>query len=811
MTSDFLHYPDCRIWKLSLKLVALTKYSLMPVLNRFLFFIFFVAAGFNAYSSQVDSLKKVLESNISPKEKCQTLIELGISYRSINPDTSLLFLHQATKLATQKKFSLLNFEAEIEMAGTHIRLNNSDIAIDQLKELFKKLNSAEKKIASSDKKKINSLLILNLEYTGNAFRKAGKFNEAIHYYEEAEKLAEELKDTEMLYIIYNDLAQTKYMQGLYPESLNYCLKGIDITTISGDKKGMASSTGNAGILFKEMGDYKKAIEYFEKALEINQELGNKKSIAVNLGNIGVGYGHLGDHQKSIFYYNKAIKMNEELGDEPGLIYNYNNLAIEYSKTKKYDLALVYFNKSFEILEKYPDDYTETFTHISIAGTLINKGEYQTAEEHLLKAKKTAEKMNTLDQLSDIYKAMYELYFNQNDNEKALVYYKSFIRYRDTIINENSLRSTISSEENFKYREKTRNDSLLNVKEEELKNAEIETKNIELKAQQNYMYFMVGGLILFIAFSVLFYNRYTISKKQNHIIYSQKIKVEEQNKDIEKQKDLIEEKATELSARQKEIIDSINYAQRIQRAILTTETEIKKYLPQTFLYYQPKDIVAGDFYFFEVTEKYIFLAAADCTGHGVPGALMSVVCANALNRCIHEFNLCVAAEILDKTREIVLETLRKSGSEIKDGMDISFAVLNRFQLNENTITLNWSGANNDLWFIQNSKMNEIAADKQSIGQNYHPTPFTNHHVHLNKGDTFYLFTDGYADQFGGPKGKKFKYANLQKLLVENSNLELETLNFKLQTVFNEWKAWPNPEGGVRELEQVDDVCVIGIRI
>jgi ligand-binding sensor domain-containing protein/serine phosphatase RsbU (regulator of sigma subunit) len=276
-------------------------------------------------------------------------------------------------------------------------------------------------------------------------------------------------------------------------------------------------------------------------------------------------------------------------------------------------------------------------------------------------------------------------------------------------------------------------------------------------------------------------------------------VVKQKEEILEQKNLIELQKHEVEEKQKEIVDSITYAKRLQRAILPSADEISKFLPDNFLYYKPKDIVAGDFYWMEHLDNTTYIAAADSTGHGVPGAMVSVVCSNALNRAVNEFGLRDTGKILDKTRELVLETFAKSGEEIKDGMDISIC-----RINTKTNEVQWSGANNQLWYIKNNgiEMFEIKADKQPIGKTDYPKPFTTHVLELQKGDTIYLMTDGYPDQFGGEKGKKFKYKQLEQSLVTNCNKELDEQKKLLSQSFDSWKG---------TLEQVDDVTIIGIRL
>ncbi|MCC7331242.1 MAG: SpoIIE family protein phosphatase [Flavobacteriales bacterium] len=250
---------------------------------------------------------------------------------------------------------------------------------------------------------------------------------------------------------------------------------------------------------------------------------------------------------------------------------------------------------------------------------------------------------------------------------------------------------------------------------------------------------------------------------------------------------------------KDITDSINYAKRIQNAILPPQRLVKEYLPQSFILYQPKDVVAGDFYWMEYKNDKLLFAACDCTGHGVPGAMVSVICVNGLNRSVREYNLTEPGKILDKTRDIVITEFEKSDEDVKDGMDISLCCLD-FKSN----TISWAGANNPLWIIRkgSTQIEEIKANKQPIGKTETPQPFTTHSIEFNEGDTLYIFTDGYQDQFGGEKGKKFKAAQLKELLLSIQQENMENQRKIIAKTFDQWKG---------NLEQVDDVCIIGVRV
>lgn len=264
----------------------------------------------------------------------------------------------------------------------------------------------------------------------------------------------------------------------------------------------------------------------------------------------------------------------------------------------------------------------------------------------------------------------------------------------------------------------------------------------------------------------------------------------------------------ISEKNKEITDSINYAKHIQNAILPSQYFLKENFEHSFILYKPKDIVAGDFYWMHVHDqrstdpsKLIYFAAADCTGHGVPGAMLSVICSNALNRSVNEFGISDPGKILDKTSELVVETFghgeKNEALDIKDGMDISLCCIN----NE-TNQLFWSGANNPLWIIRNNSIIEYKADKQPIGSIDKPKPFTTHTINLQKDDTVFIFTDGYADQFGGTKGKKFKYSQFKELLLKINDRSADEQLSLIDAQLESWKG---------DLEQVDDILIIGIKI
>lgn len=254
---------------------------------------------------------------------------------------------------------------------------------------------------------------------------------------------------------------------------------------------------------------------------------------------------------------------------------------------------------------------------------------------------------------------------------------------------------------------------------------------------------------------------------------------------------------ELREQKLELTDSINYAKRIQKAVLKSRISAKELLPNSFFFYKPKDIISGDFYLAEQEGDKIILGVADCTGHGVPGGIISMICHSSIKRSLRRIGLHDAGKILDETRNLIIETFDGSKDDIQDGMDIALCILDL-----KTLTVNYAGANINLHYVKNEKLHIVKSNKQPVGKHIQMTPFLNHTIQLDKGDLIYLFTDGFSDQFGGEKGKKFKQKQLSQLILSNYQLDLKTQCERIETSFENWKG---------NYPQVDDVCVVGVKL
>ena len=376
------------------------------------------------------------------------------------------------------------------------------------------------------------------------------------------------------------------------------------------------------------------------------------------------------------------------------------------------------------------------------------------------------------------------YYQNGEFEKAAHNYRLYLEYTDSVHR--------SIQDLSRETSTAQLSSQISLEKERAEKEQEELNALAQKEKENLrtiIYSAVSIAILIFVFLAIMYRRFKVAAKQKKL--------------IESQKKMVETAYNELDKKNQEIMDSINYARRIQSAILPPNSIVQEYLPNSFIVYLPKDIVAGDFYWLEHKNDKTLFAAADCTGHGVPCAMVSVVCNNGLNRSVREHNITEPGEILNKTREIVMAEFEKSEEEVNDGMDIALVSLGKVN-EDGSRELEYAGAHNPLYIFRNgsNELEELKADKQPIGKFFHQEPYTTHRTTVNSGDMLYVFSDGFSDQFGGTKGKKYYAANFQKFLLRIKDDPLEAQKEKIIEEFKQWKGMG---------EQIDDVCIIGVRI
>ncbi|MCE3294857.1 MAG: protein serine/threonine phosphatase [Crocinitomicaceae bacterium] len=635
------------------------------------------------------------------------------------------------------------------------------------------ISLCEKWLENKDNKKGRKIVS---KYYADALNNAGFFvngqgnnKMAVYYYNKSLPVYREIGDQAGIALYYNNLGSVSHSRGNVPKALKYYFKGLRIADKANEPEAMATIYGNIGVAFDEQQDYEQALVYYDKSLKIQEEINDKIGMATTYNNIGFINSKLDRKEKAIEYYEMSRRYYESEGDKIGVATALGNIGKVYFETGETEKALQYSKESLALDLEANNKDGIAMGYIHIADLYLRSRDLAEAEIYGLKALKIGEEIDSPEHKESAYGVLRDIYKAWGKWDKAYEMQTLFFSMRDKVLNQNNHKEALTQGLTHEF-EKER------VKAQEEHEKKMAISRQEKEKQRLILYFALGILVFVIIFLGLIVNRFRVTQKQKAIIEDQKHLVEEKNR---------------------EITDSITYAKRIQSAILPQPKLVREYFKDSFILYKPKDIVAGDFYWFEVIGDMVFFAAADCTGHGVPGAMVSVVCHNALNRSVKEFSLKKPSDILDKTREIVIAEFEKSDEDVKDGMDISLCAM---KLDGNL--LQWSGAHNPLWIIRENQVIEYKADKQPIGKYAYAQAFTNHEIELMPGDEIYISTDGFQDQFGGPKGKKFKASQMKELLLSLGEKAMDEKKGHIDSVFENWK---------QELEQVDDVCVIGVRI
>ncbi|MGZ3899001.1 MAG: SpoIIE family protein phosphatase [Bacteroidia bacterium] len=567
--------------------------------------------------------------------------------------------------------------------------------------------------------------------------------------------------------------------GKVPLGINCYLLALKISDQIHDKKGIATAYNglqfaNTRIKNEDRGEY-----YALKALAIYQELNDLQGIAQMNSSLGGAYlgrafrtKKASDYSKAYDYLTKSAETNLKMGELHTAAVCYTNLGALFGSKGNYPVALQYCRKALDLKTRIGNKNAMATTMMTMSNIFTLQKQLDSVEHYTLKALSLAKEVNAPSIIKSAYEDLAFLYEQKKDPSKALSYFKMYKTLNDSLENADKLKTLAELESKYESEKKDKEILMLGELEK--------VKDQEISKQKIINYTIGGGLALVLILSFFVFKQYHQKKKANHLLELQNSLINEKNRNI---------------------TDSINYAKVIQEAILPNETGLITLLKKAFVVFKPKDIVSGDFYWFSEKNGRKIVAAVDCTGHGVPGAFMSLIGTTFLNEIINEKGITEPAKILSELRDRVKASLKQKGAEgeSKDGMDmalLSFA--------EDFSFVEYAGANNSLWKISGEGIfEEIAPDKRPIGYfRGQGLPFTNHRIALNNNDNLYIFTDGYADQFGGPKGKKFKYKQLKDILLEVQCLPTSEQKKILDEKIENWRG---------KLEQTDDICLVGIKI
>ena len=628
----------------------------------------------------------------------------------------------------------------------------------------------------------------------------GDYAKAIDYYSQSLEIDDGIGDKKGIAASLNNIGIVYNIQGDYAKAIDYYSQSLKIREEIGEEKGIAASLNNIGVIYYDQGDYAKAIDYYSQSLKIKEEIGDKKGIAASLNNIGTIYKVQGDYAKAIDYYSQSLKIREEIGDKNGIASSLNNIGNIYKAQSDYAKAIEYYNQSLKIREDIGDKKGMASSLQNIGIIYHDQGETAKAFKYSHSSLTIAQEIGAALRIKEAASSLWEINKKLGRYKESLEMYELFISTRDRLESEANQKSVIQQEYKYAYEKQAAADSINNAEADKVKDAlltaekaENKQHQLEAAAQKLQAYFLYGGLGLALLFGGFIFNRFRVTSKQKGVIEEQKGKVETTLQEVEHQKEIIEEA-------HKEITDSIDYAERIQRSFLATKEILDTNLKDYFVFFKPKDVVSGDFYWADLLSNGTFAVVnADSTGHGVPGAIMSILNISSIEGAVKE-GATAPHEIFNKTRQSIIKRLKKDGSPEggKDGMDANIVC---FDFENKKLT--YTAAQNPIWVIRDNEVIQIKAEKMPVGKHdLDHIPFEGGEFDLQKGDQVYTLTDGFQDQFGGPKGKKFMVKKMREYVLSISHLPMAEQHQKLNEAFSDWKG---------DLEQVDDACVIGVRI
>ena len=569
-------------------------------------------------------------------------------------------------------------------------------------------------------------------------------------------------------------------KGIIDQAIFYSEKSLTLATEIKDSIWMGYAIEHLGHLNGLLGEKSTSIKYFKQAHQLYLTRKDQWRIGHVLIRIAEIYQEENDFIESMRLYRESADMFVQSKDTSGLTISYNHIGRIFREQKELDSALYYMHKSLDLRENFQDQYYLSYTLNDLALTYFELGDLNNMFTYLEQSEKEVKRIGDEGHLTkEVYELYLQYYLAKEDYKNAFKYQHLSIAIRDSLNKEDNQKAAFKQQSKFEYEtQKTiddaENDKVLAVEKEKQKKQFVILIIIIL----------TGSLVLILL--VIIYRRLRITKKQ-------KVLIEEQKNQVETQKHLVEEA-------HREITDSINYAERIQRSFLASDELLQENLNEYFVYFNPKEAVSGDFYWAEKLKNGDFaMVNADSTGHGVPGAIMSILNVSSIEKAV-ENGATAPAEIFNQTRQTIIKRLKNDGSEHggKDGMDASM-----LSFNKNKTRMAYVAAQNPIWIIRDGEITEIKPEKMPVGKhNNDQIPFVGGEYIIQKGDQIYTLTDGFQDQFGGPRGKKFMVKKMREYILSISNLSMEEQRKCISEVFTNWKG---------EIEQVDDVCVIGVKI
>jgi tetratricopeptide (TPR) repeat protein len=624
-------------------------------------------------------------------------------------------------------------------------------------------------------------------YIGTDKFKQGNFSEAIKYLYTSLDIHKSINDKDDICHTYISLGNVFNHQGNYPAALENYLNALKIFEANNDKTAIAGTLNNIGNVYKSQKNYTEALNYHLRALELRQEIKDRFDIASSYNNIGIIYFSQHNYERAMENYMASLQIKKALGSKRDIAITTANIGLTFLRQKNYKNALIYLKDALQLYKEAGDKNGVSEAYFNLGEIFAKQKQLKNAHLYLDSALVLSEKIGNKKTILEYYIQKSQLDSLMGNYQSALSNYKTSIKYRDSLFNEENLTKMVQAQMNFEFDKQQTEEKLKQQQKDALQQQEIYRQKV-------IAYSLCIGFVLMLLLVITIYRSNKQKQRANTELSEKNELIKVQKQEVEFQKKLVEEK-------NQNITDSINYAKHIQASFLTADSYIAQHLNDSFILYKPKDIVSGDFYWIMERNDDIYVCTADCTGHGIPGAFMSLIGMGILNEIIHsKTHLFHTDEMLNELRRIIILAVNSENTNYLglDGMD---AVLLR--LNRKKMELEYSAANNNFYIAREGQLLEFKSDKMPIGKHIgQEKNFSRHTVQLQKKDCIYTLSDGYADQFGGAEGKKFKTKRLKELFLKVSQAPMQEQKTALNEALIAWQG---------TLDQVDDITIVGIRV
>ena len=660
----------------------------------------------------------------------------------------------------------------------------------------------------SEKINFKSGQALSQKTLGNSQYVQGEYQLAVEYYEKGLKIYEELGNADGASNCENNMGLIFAEQGNYEKSMKYMLKALKLREETNDKKGITKSLLNIGNIFLNQENTEEAIKYYERSLAIAKSINLDVEIANNYNNLGNSYKRQKKLEKSMNAYNESRKIFVQMKDTRGIMLSDFNLGDVYLQNQDYNKALESYEKALPVAQKINDQILLGLIYSSRGACYTNTKDFPKALENLQKGLNILETAGAKNDIAQTYGVFSDYYRSQGNYKEAYIYHKKFKNLKDSLFSDTQGKQLAKMRTAYDTEKKEKENELLR-KENDLKDAQGQRKNI-------YIFAVLAVLGLTGVLAVVLFKNNKEKQKVNQLLQTQSKDImtkntalEQQKEEILTQRDAIDEQNTILQGKNEQIKASIRAAQIIQNTILPYEKRINTILSDYFIYYQPKDIVSGDLYWIDKENGKNIVALIDCTGHGVSGAMMTMIAYSILDRIVHAYKITDPAQILEKMHEEVKHALLQDETGNRDGMDIAIFTIddteNSIENNhQNTRQITFAGAKRQLFYQKelNGEIEELKGQRRSIGgiqnENIH---FENHVLDLKKGTMIYLSTDGYPDQ-NDVNRKKLTEERLKQFFEKISGMETSKQKELISSMIIKY---------MEKTEQRDDMLVLGVRV